>query len=131
MSVDLLRRLSCDARLGRVLMNQHRVPIDIGRDSRIIYHGQRKALRHRDNGCRFPGCDAPHRWTEAHHNIHWADGGETNLNNLVSLCRHHHRLVHHDGWTIDMTRADENIIEFHAPGTAPPDRQTQPCPGHH
>jgi hypothetical protein len=54
----------------------------------------------RDQGCRFPGCDRPPAWTDGHHIIHWADGGPTELANLVSLCRSHHRQVHEEGWRI-------------------------------
>jgi 5-methylcytosine-specific restriction endonuclease McrA len=57
-------------------------------------------LRFRDQGCRFPGCDRPPAWTDGHHIIHWADGGPTELENLVSLCRPHHRAVHEQRWRI-------------------------------
>ncbi|MCL7983833.1 MAG: HNH endonuclease, partial [marine benthic group bacterium] len=58
----------------------------------------RRALEARDRGCRFPGCGL--RFTDAHHVRHWADGGETKLENLILLCHHHHRLVHEAGWTV-------------------------------
>ena len=56
--------------------------------------------RHRDQGCRFPGCERT-RWTHSHHRIHWAQGGPTDLDNLITLCPHHHRLAHEGGWTIE------------------------------
>ena len=56
----------------------------------------------RDRGCRFPGCDRPPAWTEGHHILHWTDGGRTELENLVALCRLHHRAVHEQGWRIHM-----------------------------
>jgi hypothetical protein len=54
----------------------------------------------RDKGCAFPGCGRPPRWCHAHHMIHWADGGKTSVENSALVCPHHHRLVHHDGWTV-------------------------------
>ncbi len=56
--------------------------------------------RHRDQGCRFPGCERT-RWTHSHHRIDWAQGGPTDLDNLITLCPHHHRLAHEGGWTIE------------------------------
>jgi hypothetical protein len=59
----------------------------------------RRVLEVRDRGCRFPGCGL--RDTDAHHVVHWADGGETSLENTVLLCRYHHRLVHEGGWEVE------------------------------
>ena len=78
------------------------VPLSVGRATRTIPVGIRTALCLRDKGCRFPGCDRPIAWTDGHHIIHWADGGPTELDNLVSLCRRHHRVVHEQGWRIRM-----------------------------
>ena len=78
------------------------VPLSVGRATRTIPAHIRTALLLRDNGCRFPGCDRPPAWTDGHHIIHWADGGPTELDNLVSLCRRHHRAVHEQGWRIRM-----------------------------
>jgi hypothetical protein len=76
-----------------VLENEHGEPLDVGRRTRSIPPAIRRALRTRDAGCRFPGC-THQRYVDAHHIEHWADGGETKLSNLVTLCRLHHRLVH-------------------------------------
>jgi HNH endonuclease len=78
------------------------VPLSVGRATRTIPTHIRTALCLRDQGCRFPGCDRPPAWTDGHHIIHWADGGPTALDNLVSLCRRHHRSVHEEGWRIHM-----------------------------
>jgi Domain of unknown function (DUF222)/HNH endonuclease len=67
--------------------------LNLGRKTRIISPALRRALNARDSGCRFPGCTF-HRFTDAHHVQHWADGGETKLSNLITLCRAHHRMVH-------------------------------------
>jgi hypothetical protein len=44
---------------------------------------------------------------------HWCDGGETRLDNLVLLCRHHHRLLHQDGYK--MVKRGEQQFEFLTP----------------
>jgi hypothetical protein len=91
--VETARRLACDASLLSVLENEHGEPLDVGRKTRSIPPAIRRALRTRDAGCRFPGC-THQRYIDAHHIEHWADGGQTKLSNLVTLCRLHHRLVH-------------------------------------
>lgn len=72
-------------------------------DTRTVPPAIERALRHRDGGCRYPGCGL--RFTDAHHVVHRADGGETRLDNLVSLCRHHHRLVHEEGFEVEIVPA--------------------------
>jgi hypothetical protein len=69
---------------------------------------QRIALAARDKGCAFPGCDRPPGWTDVHHVIPWRTGGRTDLDNLILLCRHHHRLVHEGGWTA-ASRHDDRV----------------------
>src|SRR6202789_4027375 len=91
--IETARRLACDASLLRVLENEHGEPLDVGRKTRSIPPAIRRALRSRDAGFRFPGC-THQQYVDAHHIEHWADGGETKLSNLVTLCRLHHRLVH-------------------------------------
>jgi hypothetical protein len=76
------------------------LPLSVGRATRTVPAHLRTALHLRDQGCRFPGCDRPPAWTDGHHIIHWSDGGPTELDNLVSLCRPHHRAVHEQGWRI-------------------------------
>jgi hypothetical protein len=72
----------------------------VGRKTRTIPAAIRRALNTRDGGCRFPGC-THQRYVDAHHIEHWANGGETKLSNLVTLCRLHHRLVHEGEITIE------------------------------
>jgi hypothetical protein len=75
-------------------------PLDVGRASRVVQPAQRSALAVRDGGCVFPGCHRPLAWCEAHHLLHWLDGGPTDLANLAMLCRAHHRAVHEGGWRL-------------------------------
>jgi hypothetical protein len=75
-------------------------PLDVGRTSRVVSPAQRLALAVRDGGCVFPTCDRPLAWCEAHHLVHWLDGGPTDLANLALLCRAHHRAVHEGGWRL-------------------------------
>ena len=93
---ETARRLACDAALVTILEHQGR-PLSVGRKTRAIPPALYRALRSRDGGCRFPGCDR-RRFVDAHHIEHWANGGETKLSNLVLLCRHHHRLLHERGY---------------------------------
>lgn len=88
------RRIACDASLSRVITVAPSSPVEIGRRTPVVPAALRRAVVVRDGGCRFPGCDRPPGWCDAHHVLHWADGGETSLDNLVLLCRPHHRLVH-------------------------------------
>jgi hypothetical protein len=97
------RRLACDASIVRVLERDGE-PLSVGRKTRTIAPALRRALRMRDDGCAFPGCNQRHH-TDAHHIKHWADGGHTDIDNLVQLCRHHHRLLHEGGFSIHRTKA--------------------------
>jgi hypothetical protein len=92
-AAETARRLSCDASVVRIIETEKGEPLDVGRKTRTIPPAIRRALNSRDKGCRFPGCCFK-RYIDGHHVKHWADGGETKLSNLVTLCRFHHRLVH-------------------------------------
>lgn len=96
---ETARRLVCDARLQVSLEDDDESVIGVGRTTRTIPSWLARILRKRDNGCRYPGC-ARTRWIHFHHLIHWAHGGPTDLDNLVSVCPFHHRLVHEGGWHI-------------------------------
>lgn len=88
------RRLACDASVTRVVTDARSEPLEVGRKTKVLPPSLRRAVAVRDRGCRFPGCERPPGWCDAHHVRHWADGGETGLANLVLLCRPHHRLIH-------------------------------------
>jgi len=104
-SAETSRRLACDA--GKVVMKHDFEGniLDVGRRTRTIPTPIRRALTVRDRGCQFPGCGLEH--CEAHHLKHWADGGKTSLENLVLLCRRHHRAVHEEGYRIEHTAGGE------------------------
>lgn len=110
-AVETARRLGCDGALLGVVKGDQGEPLAVGRRTRTVPSAIRRALRVRDGGCRFPGCDRS-RFTHAHHIKHWADGGETSLDNLVTLCSRHHRLVHEGGYGV---RVNEGEIRFTRP----------------
>jgi hypothetical protein len=99
---ETVRRLACDAGIVALVEAATGEPLAIGRKTRSITPALRRALKRRDVGCRFPGCTNT-RFVDAHHIEHWADGGETRIDNLVLLCRHHHRLLHEGGFTVART----------------------------
>ena len=112
------RRLACDSGVVRWLEAADGTTLDVGRRTRSIPPALRRALARRDQGCRFPGCTSE-RFVDAHHIHHWADGGETRLDNLVLLCRHHHRLVHEGGYAVRMDSGSEPIFTDQAGETIP------------
>ena len=93
------RRMTCDCRIETSRRDPDGVIVGIGRATRRIPAWLSRALKHRDLGCRFPGCERT-RWVNAHHLLHWADGGPTDLDNLITLCYYHHTLVHDHGWSV-------------------------------
>jgi hypothetical protein len=121
---DTLRRLACDARLQLALTNQHHGTVGVGRTTRTIPPWLKRLIQARDRGCRFPGCRRT-RWTQIHHIVHWADGGPTDLDNLITLCGFHHRLIHEHGWTISGN--PNGTITWHHPRGTP----FQPQPPKH
>ena len=110
-AVETARRLGCDGALVGVVEGAKGEPLAVGRRTRAVPPAIRRALRVRDGGCRFPGCGRS-RYVHAHHIRHWADGGETKLGNLVTLCSQHHRQVHEGGYGV---RVNEGGIEFTRP----------------
>jgi hypothetical protein len=109
MAAETVRRVSCDAGVVHWLDGANGEPLGIGRKSRSIPPAIRRALQRRDGGCRFPGCTHD-RFVDAHHIVHWADGGETSMENLALLCRRHHRLVHEGGF--GMRRSTDGVLVF-------------------
>jgi len=117
------QRLACDA--SRVVMRHDADgrPLEVGARTRTIPPAIRRALHHRDRGCRFPGCGA--RFGQGHHIQHWANGGPTTLSNLALLCRRHHRAVHEEGFQVE--RQPDGELRFRRPnGDILPDVPRRP-----
>ncbi len=113
--VDTARRLSCDCKLVAALCDGTE-PLAIGRRGRGITPAIERALQIRDGHCQFPGCASKHH-LDAHHIIHWANGGETSLDNLMQVCHHHHKLLHEGGFNVRIikgkrvfTRPDGSVL---------------------
>lgn len=93
----------CDPAFYAAVLDSLGIPTDMGRLTRTITPAQRRALTIRDGGCVFPGCDCPATWTDAHHIAEWVrDDGPSDLDNLVLLCRRHHRVAHRNGWSVHL-----------------------------
>jgi hypothetical protein len=89
--------------------------LEVGARMRTIPPALRRALHHRDRGCRFPGCGL--RFGQGHHIRHWAHGGPTTLSNLALLCRRHHRAVHEEGYQVE--RRPDGELRFRRPDGRP------------
>ncbi|HEV8583934.1 MAG TPA: HNH endonuclease [Methylomirabilota bacterium] len=113
-SAETARRLACDA--TRVVMRHgpDGALMKVGARTRTIPPALRRALQHRDRGCRFPGCGLP--FGQGHHIQHWANGGPTTLSNLAMLCRRHHRAVHEEGFQVE--REPDGALRFTRPNGA-------------
>jgi hypothetical protein len=105
---ETARRLACDSSLVPII-ERDGTALSVGRKTRAVPPALRRAVEARDGGCRFPGCER-RRFLDAHHIHHWAHGGETAKDNLVMLCRHHHRLVHEGG--VQLERDGGELVRF-------------------
>ncbi len=123
-SSKTVQRFACDSSITRVLLGADSAVIDAGRAKRVVGGGTRRLLEARDQHCRWPGCERQASLTAAHHILHWAQGGKTDLSNLILLCQHHHWMVHEGGWRLSLA-ADGSVIsvppdtDFHAPSMYP------------
>jgi hypothetical protein len=101
-SIQTVERLACSGGVMITVFDEDGQPLDVGREQRLFTRRQRVALAARDGGCRWPGCERPPSWTEAHHVKHWArDGGRTDVADGILLCKHHHLLMHNNHWEIE------------------------------
>ncbi len=122
LSPTATRRLACDAGIIPAILGTTSQPLDLGRQARLVTSPLRRALVLRDKGCAFPGCDRPPRWCDTHHALHWSNGGPTKPSNLVLLCGHHHRLIHHSDWHVTINPKD-GLPEFIPPAYVDADRR--------
>lgn len=118
-SSKTVQRIACDGSITRVLLGADSAVIDAGRAKRVVSGGTRRLLDARDKHCRWPSCERPASWTAAHHIRHWAQGGKTDLSNMILLCRHHHWMVHEGGWRLSLA-ADGRVLAI------PPDTDFYP-----
>ena len=114
-SADALRRIGCSASVARIVTKGGSEVLDLGRQLRLPSPAVRRAVRARDHHCQFPGCRVKPEWCQIHHVVHWGDGGETTITNLVLVCHHHHHLLHEGGWTASMG-PDQKLQVFRPPG---------------
>lgn len=98
-----IRRMACDATIIPVVLGTDSEILDVGRARRLFPTGILRALWLRDKGCTIPACTAPPHWADAHHLVHWIDGGQTSLTNGALLCGRHHTIAHQRGWTATAT----------------------------
>jgi Domain of unknown function (DUF222) len=125
MAKETAEMLLCDCSVARVVLSGRSEPLDVGRRTPAVPASMRRAVIVRDRHCRFPGCDRPQSWCDAHHVVHWTNGGSTALHNLVLLCRRHHRLIHHRKFGVEIAdgqprfyRSDGTVLT--ASNRAPP-----------
>ncbi len=126
-----VRKLACDATIIPAVLGSHREVLDQGRAERLFTLGQIRALWKRDRHCTFDGCDIPAAWCDAHHLVHWADGGPTDIaTNAALLCPRHHTVVHRDRlagrvvdgaveWNRRAASYDEELTAHRSPNTPP------------
>ena len=107
------RRLACDAKILPAVLGSDSVPLDLGRTTRVITPGQRAAVALRDGRCRWPGCT--HTIENVHHIDYWANGGSTDLHNLIGLCVAHHKKIHERNFLL-VGNANETVA-IHSPPT--------------
>jgi hypothetical protein len=111
---DTLRRLACDAEIIPAVLGTRSEVLDVGRLHRLVTAAIWTALVLRDRHCTFPACTRPPVMCHAHHITHWADGGQTSLDNLALLCGHHHRVIHNTPWDVRLNSTDRRP-EFKPP----------------
>lgn len=104
--IETVRRLCCDGGLVPITKDAKGNPLNVGRKHRVVQPALKRALLARDKCCRFPGC-THNKWLDAHHVMHWDDGGETSLSNTILLCSTHHRALHEGGFSIQKDYSGE------------------------
>jgi hypothetical protein len=128
-SIETVERHVCSVGVVPVLFDSDETAVNVGREQRLFTSRQRVALSARDGGCLFPRCERPPSWCEAHHITPWSIGGRTDLADGVLLCKHHHLLVHNNGWSIERGRegAGQSYVLI-PPRSIDPSRTPIPAP---
>ena len=127
LSAEVSRRLLCDSGVVPLLEDARGKTLDVGRKHRTIHAALQRALHWRDKGCRFPGCTNT-RFLDAHHAVHWINGGETNLENTLLVCRRHHRYLHEYGYSVE-TAGDDFLFLDPSGRVVPPQGERPPLFG--
>ncbi len=127
LSAATARRYLCDTGVLPIVFGGRSEILDVGRTERCFTRSQRVALAARDGGCRWPGCDRPPSWTEAHHIDPWSAGGRTDLADGILLCRHHHMLLHNNGWSVVRSRGPGEF-DLVPPPDIDPLKRARPMP---
>jgi hypothetical protein len=120
----------CDCRIHVILRDANGAPHSFGRTARTVPSRLFKQVAARDGGCRYPGCDRPVKWTDAHHIHYWRRGGRTDYENLILLCSRHHHHVHQQNITIDLLpNGDASFTTFDGKHTSSTPRGAPPARG--
>ena len=130
-SVATIQRYLCDGVAHEVIFDHEGQPMDAGREHRLFTRRQKAALAVRDGGCRWFGCERPPSWCEAHHILQWArDKGRTDTRNGILLCKHHHLLLHNNGWEIARDSDADGFDRYWLipPQNVDPEQQWIPLP---
>ncbi len=110
LGAEAIRRMACDAGIHRLITGPDGTILDYGRQTRTVSDAQFDVLTIRDHGCRIAGCPIPPGGCDAHHSIHWADLGQTDLDDLVLLCWYHHHLLHEQHWSLEPLGAGHFVL---------------------
>lgn len=113
LSAAAVRRLACDAGIIPIVLGSESEPLDVGREQRYVTPAIRRALIARDGGCVIPGCGAPPGQCDAHHVVHWADGGDTAVGTCALVCKPHHRAIHRDEWQVEIEDGTVRVVRPH------------------
>ncbi|SEG49660.1 HNH endonuclease [Saccharopolyspora kobensis] len=133
-SPQTVRRIACDCEVLPMVLGGDSLPLDVGTLQRTAPTHIRAALLARDGVCAFPECDHPAGTPQAHHIVHWIDGGPTSLDNMVMLCAHHHRTIHNHHWHIELQRGRPVFTpptDLDPARTPKPGGKAQPATHHH
>ncbi len=115
-----LEAVLCDTIVEVTVKAEDGTPLRYGRSSRSVPDSLRRAILERDgNACAADGCQSRYR-LQIHHIQHWAKGGPTDPENLITLCWFHHQIVVHQKGFTPYRHPTHGRIRFRAPNRGPP-----------